>query len=241
MKHLEKIIVGNWKMNGSVKSLAVMIEALKSVNMNRERVILCPPFTLLGAASVANVAFGAQDVGAYDSGAYTGEISAEMIAETGAKYAIVGHSERRRNYFETNEIISHKALAAHRAGLIPIICVGEACTGDECAADAQMPAAVEKQVKESVPEAITNFIIAYEPVWSVGTDNIPPAADIEKAHGHIYNVLAGMGKHAPVIYGGSVNATNSLAIMSMKGVDGVLVGRASLLPEEFIPIIQSGK
>jgi len=234
-----RIIIGNWKINGTVKSLAAMMESLKSVDLAGVTVVLCPPMPLIGAASIAPVAFGAQDVSAHDTGPYTGEVSAGMIAETGAKYVIVGHSDRRRNHCEKGESIAKKAEMAFRAGLIPIICVGESATERKSGKTLE---AIEKQLKESVPAAAQNFIIAYEPIWAAGIGHTTPSGlDIENAHTHIYNVLRRMGKSAPVIYGGSADAGNSGEIMSIRNVDGVMVGRASLSPADFLPIIKTGK
>jgi len=231
-----KIIIGNWKMNGSVKSLSAMIEALKSINPANKTVILCPPYPFIGAASISPVSFGAQDTSQHESGAYTGDVSAEMIAETGTKYVIVGHSERRLYHNETNEIVAEKAHRAFRAGLVPIICVGESAAQRDAGQTLEI---IKTQIQESIPGVLQKFIIAYEPVWSAGTDKLPALPDIEKAHAHIYNVLADMGKSAPVVYGGSVSAKNAGEIMAAKNIDGVMVGRASLAPKEFISIIGS--
>jgi len=230
-------------MNGCVRSLSAMMESLKGIDTDVE-IILCPPAIFLGAASVAPVSFGAQDVSAHDTGAYTGEISAAQIAETGAKYAIVGHSERRKNWNETSTIVAQKALQAYRAGLIPIICIGDDidCDGEICA---DSYSAIEKQLRTSIPKEFTQhpakFIIAYEPVWAIGSGTIPSAADILKMHSHIYNILRDMHIAAPIIYGGSVNAENATEISSVPRVDGFLVGRASLITGEFIPIIEATK
>ncbi|MCL1786036.1 MAG: triose-phosphate isomerase [Alphaproteobacteria bacterium] len=238
MKTPEKIIVGNWKMNGLVQSLTVMLESLKKTDLTGVHVVICPPMPFLGAASVSNAYFGAQDVSAHENGPYTGEVSAEQIAETGAKYVIVGHSDRRILHFETNEIVAQKAARAAGAGLVPIICVGE--SAEERAAGRTFTV-IEKQLRESIPAVAADFIIAYEPIWAISPAPAATTGDIEKAHAHIYNVLEQIGKPAPVIYGGSVDAANASEIMSVKNVDGIMAGRASLAPGDFLPIIEIGK
>ncbi len=233
-----KIIAGNWKMNGSRGGLESMVAALKNVD-SQNRVILCVPYTMLGVNG-GRVAIGAQDVSAHDHGAFTGEVSAPMIADTGAKYVIVGHSERRQYHNETNDIVRQKAAAAISAGLTPIICVGE--TMDERNAGKTM-AIIESGVRESVPSDVNgDIIIAYEPRWAIGAGLTPTATEIEQAHTLIANTLESMGlAGTPVLYGASVKGNNAAEIMSIPHVDGVLVGGASLKPDDFIPIITSVK
>lgn len=234
-----KIIAGNWKMNGSCAVLKEMAEALKKV-ITDNKIILCVPYTMLCCTKAENFALGAQDVSVHDKGAFTGEVSANMLAETGAKYVIVGHSERRQYHEETNSIVRQKATAAINAGMIPIICVGE--TMDEKQAGKTM-AVIESGVRESVPsDANTDIIIAYEPRWAIGAGLTPTEAEIAEAHKLIADTLSSMGlSGTPVLYGASVKATNAAEIMSIPNVDGVLVGGASLKPDDFIPIITSVK
>jgi len=233
-----KIIAGNWKMNGSRVALENMIAELKNVATDN-RVILCVPYTMLCVNS-ENVALGAQDVSAHTHGAFTGEVSAQMIADTGAKYVIVGHSERRQYHEETNNIVRQKATAALSCGLTPIICVGE--TMEEKQAGKTM-AVIESGVRESIPSDVsTDIIVAYEPRWAIGAGLTPTAAEIADAHTLIANTLKSMGlSGTPVLYGASVKANNAAEIMSIANVDGVLVGGASLKPDDFIPIITSVK
>lgn len=230
-----KIIAGNWKMNGTREMLKNMIDALRGVK-TKNHVILCVPYTLLNATpDVASI--GAQDVSTHDHGAYTGEISASMIAATGAKYVIVGHSECRAYHGDTNDIVRGKAAAAIAAGLTPIICVGE--TMDEKQAGKTM-AIIESGVRESVPADAHDIIIAYEPRWAIGAGLTPTADEIATAHTLIAETLADMGLDGtPVLYGASVKGSNAAEIMSIPHVDGVLVGGASLKPDDFIPIITS--
>lgn len=230
-----KIIAGNWKMNGTREMLKNMIDALRGVK-TKNHVILCVPYTLLNAApDVASI--GAQDVSTHDHGAYTGEISASMIAATGAKYVIVGHSECRAYHGDTNDTVREKAAVAIAAGLTPIICVGE--TMDEKQAGKTM-AIIESGVRESVPTDAHDIIIAYEPRWAIGAGLTPTADEIATAHTLIAKTLADMGLDGtPVLYGASVKGSNAAEIMSIPHVDGVLVGGASLKPDDFIPIINS--
>ncbi len=222
---MSKIIAGNWKMNGTRAMLDTMFDALKNVK-TENKIIICPPFTLLGTGTVAT---GAQDCSPHESGAYTGEISAEMIAETGAKYVIVGHSERRQYHNETNEIVRAKATRALAAGLTPIICVGE--TKEQYDAGKTLEV-IEEQIRNSIPNH--DFIIAYEPVWAIGTGLVPTTDDIARVHAHMRTLTP-----APLLYGGSVKGSNAAEIMSIENVDGVLVGGASLKPDDFITIIEA--
>lgn len=233
-----KIIAGNWKMNGTRTGLETMVRDLSSVE-TENTVILCVPFTMLDVKSDC-VALGAQDVSRHTHGAYTGEVSAQMVADTGAKYVIVGHSERRQYHHETNSIVRDKASNALANGLVPIICVGE--TMDEKQAGKTM-AVIESGVRESVPSDVnTDIIIAYEPRWAIGAGLTPTAAEIADAHALIAKTLADMGlAGTPVLYGASVKGNNAAEIMSIPNVDGVLVGGASLKSDDFIPIITSVK
>ena len=233
-----KVIAGNWKMNGSRDALVDMVAALQNIE-TENNIILCVPYTMLSVPS-GRVFIGAQDVSTHDHGAYTGEVSAQMIAATGAKYVIVGHSERRQYHGETNDIVRQKATIALAAGLTPIICVGE--TMDEKQAGKTMDI-IESGVRESVPnDPDGKIIVAYEPRWAIGAGLTPTDAEIATAHKLIADTLADMGlAGTPVLYGASVKGTNAAQIMSIPNVDGVLVGGASLKPDDFIPIITSVK
>ncbi len=233
-----KIIAGNWKMNGSRAALETMINSLRDVN-TPNTVILCVPYTMLRTGA-NGVQTGAQDVSPHVAGAYTGDISAQMLADAGAKYVIVGHSERRAYHNETNAVVRSKAQAAINAGLVPIICVGE--TMDEKQAGKAM-AVIESGVRESVPsDENGKIIIAYEPRWAIGAGLTPTSSEIAQAHALIARTLKSMGRGGtPILYGASVKAGNAAAIMSIPNVDGVLVGGASLKPDDFIPIITSVK
>lgn len=232
-----KIIAGNWKMNGSCTQLQEMDQALREVQ-TQNTVILCVPFTLL-SLNTQNISLGAQDVSTHDKGAYTGEVSAKMIADTGARYVIVGHSERRQYHQETNEIVRQKALQAISAGLIPIICIGETMSEKQAGQTRQI---IQSGIQESVPsDASGKIIIAYEPRWAIGAGITPTPEEITQTHQLIADTLKTLGIEAPILYGASVNAGNAADIMNLPNVDGVLVGGASLKTDDFIPIITSIK
>ena len=233
-----KFVIGNWKMNGSREILRGMIQQVDGLRPEN-RVVLCVPFTLLGEKS-KNIAFGAQDVSSHERGAYTGEVSATMLNEAGAKYVIVGHSERRMYHDETNDIVREKATRALESGITTIICVGE--TMDERRAGKTMDV-ITAMVRESVPANVRDdIIIAYEPRWAIGVGVTPTPDEVMHAHGVIADTLSYMGLGGtPILYGGGVNVENIDDIVAVENVGGVLVGGASLKPEEFIPIIQSVK
>ena len=225
-------------MNGSRENLVNMVAALQNIE-TENTVVLCVPYTMLGVTS-DNIALGAQDVSTHDHGAYTGEVSAQMVADTGAKYTIVGHSERRQYHGETNDIVRQKAASALAAGLTPIICVGE--TMDEKQAGKTMEI-IESGVRESIPNDVNGkIIVAYEPRWAIGAGLTPTDEEIAAAHKLIADTLSDIGLDGtPVLYGASVKGPNAAQIMSIPNVDGVLVGGASLKPDDFIPIITSVK
>ncbi len=233
-----KFIIGNWKMNGSRELLREMIDKTNGIT-TENRVVLCVPFTMLGEKSNI-IAFGAQDVSTHERGAYTGEISASMLAAAGAKYVIVGHSERRMYHNETNDIVRAKAARALENGITPIICVGE--TMDEKRAGKTLDV-ITSAVRESVPADVHgDIIIAYEPRWAIGAGITPTTAEISTAHRTIADTLSYMHLGGtPILYGASVNSKNVADIVAIENVDGVLVGGASLKPDEFVPIIENAK
>lgn len=232
-----KIIAGNWKMNGSIKELETMISDLNSIQ-TQNTVIICPPFTMLNKGS-DKVSIGAQDISAHDAGAFTGEVSGKMLSESGVKYAIVGHSERRMYHSETNEIVAKKASNAIENNIIPIICIGETISEKE---DGKTLEIIESGLRGSIPTGASkdNIIIAYEPRWAIGAGLTPTSDEIALAHDLIAKILESMNlAGAPILYGASVNGDNALEIMSISNVDGVLVGGAALKSEKFIPIIKA--
>jgi triosephosphate isomerase (TIM) len=242
---MRPLVAGNWKMNGLVANLAELGK-LKDVLAHGAHgcdVLVCPPATLIAQAALTVkgvFALGGQDCYAEAKGAFTGDISAEMLKDAGASHVIVGHSERRRYHGESNEDVAAKAKAAWRAGLKAIICVGESEI-QRNAGDATN--ICRDQLDISVPEAAeaATTIIAYEPVWAIGTGRTPTSADIAAMHAHIRACLmARLGARARemlILYGGSVNPGNAAEILNLPEVGGALVGGASLKSDDFLRII----
>lgn len=236
------LIAGNWKMNGLTGSLGELAKIVAGAGgLHQADLMVCPPATLIerfaAAARGSAVAIGGQDCHAERAGAYTGDISAEMLRDAGAKAVIVGHSERRRDHGETDAAVRAKAQAARRAGIVPIICVGE--TREQRDAGEAF-AIVGRQLADSVPDEAENFVIAYEPVWAIGTGLTPSPVDIRQMHGFIRDRLHrrfgdSAGK-VRIVYGGSVKPTNAGELLAVENVDGALVGGASLDPAEFLAI-----
>ncbi|MFT3808762.1 MAG: triose-phosphate isomerase [Micropepsaceae bacterium] len=236
------LAAGNWKMNGlGADAAEIALLAAKLVVREAEAdVLICPPATLLARMAVAfegqGIAFGGQDCHAAVSGAHTGDISAGMIADAGGSYVIVGHSERRAGYGETDAAVAAKAAAAHNAGLIAIVCVGETLAEREAG---KALAVVDGQVQGSLPPGATaeNTVIAYEPVWAIGTGKTPSLADIAEMHAGIRARLGDAGFR--ILYGGSVKPANAAEILGLANVDGALVGGASLKAADFDAIINA--
>lgn len=245
-KTITPLIAGNWKMNGLRASLGE-VEKLKGLLAGRPprgMVAICPPATLLPAmhamAASAWIALGGQDCAPQAWGAHTGDISAAMLSDAGARFVIVGHSERRADHGETDELVQRKAAAALAAGLIPIICVGETRAEREAG---QAEAVVTRQLAGSVPEAAASaeVVIAYEPVWAIGTGLTPTVADIAQMHKSLRDQLVARlgerGAEIRLLYGGSVKPANAAEIFAVPEVNGGLVGGASLLADDFAAII----
>lgn len=242
---IRKFVVGNWKMNGSLAQLAEL-DAIAEVasQLARVDVAVCPPATLVAPASARqpDLMIGAQDCHAAKSGAHTGCISAAMLAEAGARLVIVGHSERRTDYFESDADVRAKASAVIDAGLAAIVCVGESDAQRDAG---QATAVVDAQLDGSIPLIGTsvNLVVAYEPVWAIGTGRTPTSADIADMHRTIRTkliaVLGDEGLHVRILYGGSVKPSNAAAIMAIADVNGALVGGASLTAADFVPIIKA--
>jgi triosephosphate isomerase len=238
------LIAGNWKMNGLKASQRELAEIVAGASALRGKVdlIVCPPATLIMRfveAAGGAVAIGGQDCHLEPSGAFTGDISAEMLADLGASAVIVGHSERRAFHNESDAEVRRKAQAAWRAGLLAIVCIGE--TRDDRAAGRTL-SVVGEQLEGSVPDGATarNLVIAYEPVWAIGTGLTPTPADVEKVHGFIRERLTArfpaFAQGIRILYGGSVKPSNAKELMAVANVDGALVGGASLKAEEFLAI-----
>lgn len=240
------LIAGNWKMNGTAAALAQAQAVAAGLGATGARVAICPPATLVARMAEAMagtaVAVGGQDCHAQASGAFTGDVAAELLADAGATMVIVGHSERRAGHGETDADVSAKTAAALRAGLEPIVCVGE--TLDQRKAG-QTLAVVTGQVRGSLPAELagTAFSVAYEPVWAIGTGLTPTTPEIEEVHRAIRATLVELfgeaGRGAPILYGGSVKPGNAAEILHADEVGGALVGGASLLSDDFLGIIRA--
>jgi len=241
-----KLVVGNWKMNGSLDALSEVIAIADGVReLSGIDVAICPPFTLIAPAvmrAAGAVRVGAQDIHGARSGAYTGCVSAAMVKEAGATLAIVGHSERRTGQHETDGEVRAKAEAGLAAGLDMIVCVGES---DEQRRSGDHIAVVERQLAASLPDDIAGgeLIVAYEPIWAIGTGNVATASDVGEMHATLRAALVARygdaGEHIRILYGGSVKPDNSAELFGVSDVDGALVGGASLTAGDFLPIVEA--
>lgn len=241
---MRKLAAGNWKMNGTRAAVAEVEALLAAAPDPACEMLLCPPATLIAAMAQAAqgsaLRIGAQDCHTKPSGAHTGDLSAAMLADAGATHVILGHSERRTDHGETDALVRAKAEAALAAGLVAIVCIGE--TGAERDAGATLDV-VAAQLDGSVPPGAraADLVIAYEPVWAIGTGRIPTLAQIAEVHGFIRDRLTGLiGDQAAgvrLLYGGSVKPGNAAEIFALPDVDGALVGGASLKAADFAPIV----
>jgi len=239
------LIVANWKMQGRLASgLALAREvadkAIAALPLAFD-IVICPPATLVGAVATAvtgmPVIVGAQDCHTAVQGAYTGDLSAEMFKDLGASAVILGHSERRQGHGETSELIAQKVEAAQTAGLLTIVCVGETAAEMDAGSTAEV---ISRQVRDSLPKNvdIAQLVIAYEPVWAIGTGRQPSPQDVVKVHKLIRSVLGEAGAKVRILYGGSVNPANVASFASEADIDGVLVGGASLKADSFWAIAE---
>ncbi len=245
MAKRKRLIVGNWKMHGRLTSGSVLARDIAhKVDQNKPLafdIVLCPPATLIWPISEAilgsPVMLGGQDCHTATHGAFTGDISAAMLADVGCRYVIVGHSERRREHGETDEIIAKKVEVAQMAGLTAILCVGETAEQLQAGSAAQI---IETQLKASLPEKVKHgsLVVAYEPVWAIGSGQQPAPADIAAVHRVIRKALGPAGEAMQVIYGGSVTPSNAAQLFTEAEVDGVLVGSASLNSDGFWAIAE---
>ena len=237
---MKKYIVANWKMNNSFADIPVFVKYLKKNAKKEENLVVCVPSTMINTfAKTAKkvAATGAENCHYAKKGAFTGEISPEMVKDAGASYVIIGHSERRQLFAETNELLNKKVKAALETGLKVIFCIGEVL-----AEKSKYKSVLKKQIVEGL-EGVTDFsniIIAYEPVWAIGTGEVATVADIKKVHTYIKNTIKELfNTDALVLYGGSVKPSNSGEILALESVDGVLIGGASLKAEDYVAIAKS--
>ncbi len=245
------LVAGNWKMNGLGASVAELdqIVAGAAALAAETDLMVCPPATLVArfaaAAHGSALAIGGQDCHPKPSGAHTGDIAAEMLADAGASAVIVGHSERRADHHESDAEVEAKARAAWRAGLTAIVCVGETQTQREAGktldvVGGQLAGSLPEGATGTSPEVAQKLVVAYEPVWAIGTGLTPTAADVAEVHGfiraHLAERFGGEGANIRILYGGSVKPSNARELMSIADVDGALVGGASLKAEDFLGI-----
>nr|VFK37461.1 MAG: triosephosphate isomerase [Candidatus Kentron sp. SD]VFK42214.1 MAG: triosephosphate isomerase [Candidatus Kentron sp. SD]VFK79669.1 MAG: triosephosphate isomerase [Candidatus Kentron sp. SD] len=250
-KNRRILVAGNWKMNGSAdsaKSLVAEIKAGIDKNNNTE-VAICPPFVYIpivgSGIEGTGIALGAQNLAKEDPGAFTGEVSAPMLMDFGCKYVIVGHSERRAYYGETDSLVAQKFVRAQKEGLIPIVCVGELLEEREAGKTEQVVARQLDAVIEGAGiSALEKSVIAYEPVWAIGTGKTATPDQAQEVHAFIRSRLADndvtVAEKVRIQYGGSVNAGNAAELFSMPDIDGGLIGGASLKSGDFLTICAAG-
>ncbi len=246
----QKVIAGNWKMNGTPRETKALLKALVAASRTPENcaMVVCPPYPVLHLADVilkdSPIKLGAQDMSVHDRGAYTAEVSAEMLLTAGATYVILGHSERRQYHAESDQLVNAKAKKALADGLIPIICVGE--TLEEREAD-RTEEVVGSQIGGVLagfaPDMIARSVIAYEPVWAIGTGKTATPEMAQAVHRFIRNRVADLNQEAaetvPILYGGSVKPDNADGLLSQPDIDGALVGGAALKADDFVAIIDA--
>lgn len=250
MNRSQKLIVGNWKMNGSRAANAELLQGLLAADLSatapRARLAVCVPFVYLAdvAATLAGttVAFGAQDVSAHEQGAYTGEVSGAMLREFGAQYAIVGHSERRTYHFESDQVVADKAKAALAKGLVPIVCVGETLAEREAGHTESVVARQLKAVIDTLGADVVRTVVAYEPVWAIGTGKTASPEQAQAVHAYLRVLLSAAHSDAvavPLLYGGSMKPDNAAELLAQPDIDGGLIGGAALKAADFAAIARA--
>jgi len=245
---MKKLIAGNWKMNGSLNAIDEVESMARQLSTLADGAdcLICPPATLihaLAAASGPRIMLGGQSCHTRSAGPHTGDISADMLADAGATFVIVGHSERRADHFESNQIVARQAAAALEAGLVPIICLGESL--DQRQQNLTL-SVVTQQLDESIPAHIDGpvpLVIAYEPIWAIGTGEVATARQIEDVHRHLRDRLVerfgAYGEQIRILYGGSMKPENAADILAIDNVDGGLIGGASLKADDFMSIYRA--
>lgn len=246
------LVMGNWKLNGTKASVSTLIEGIEKAAdaATNVEVAVCPPAIFIEQVakltSTNRIVFGAQDVSTNVAGAYTGETSPVMVKEFGAKYSLVGHSERRQYHNETDAVVAAKFVAIQENGLVPVLCIGE--TLEERETDKTF-AVVETQLKAVIDvagiAAIENSVIAYEPVWAIGTGKVATSEQAQEVHAHIRSWLKAqsevVSEKVQILYGGSVKANSAKELFAQADIDGGLVGGAALIIEEFVGIIEGAQ
>jgi triosephosphate isomerase (TIM) len=247
----QPLVAGNWKMNGSLASIKQLVEGVKAGigSVTAAEMAMCPPFIYIPQVAAmlegSPISLGAQDVNDQESGAHTGEIAPGMLTDMGCKYAIVGHSERRAIYGETDAFTASKFAAARKAGLVPILCVGETLEEREQGITEQVVARqLDAVIELEGIAAIGDSVIAYEPVWAIGTGKTATPDQAQDVHAFIRNKLAALdssvAEKVRILYGGSMNPGNAAELLAMADIDGGLIGGASLKPDDFLAIGQAG-
>jgi triosephosphate isomerase (TIM) len=241
-----KLVVGNWKMNGNRAANAELLAALKAAGPWVAEVAVCAPFPYLADVALSlqgdGMAWGAQDCSAFDAGAYTGEVAAAMLAEFGCRYVIVGHSERRALHRESDQLVADKAKAALAHRLTPIVCVGETLAERDAG---QTDVVVKRQMSaviHTLAHCISQVVVAYEPVWAIGTGKTASPAQAQAVHAMLRSQLAAASEKAgemKILYGGSVKADNAATLFAQSDIDGGLIGGASLKAADFAAICRA--
>jgi triosephosphate isomerase len=241
-----KLVVGNWKMNGSVAANAALLDLLKSAPLGSAEVSVCVPAPFLrdvaGMLAGSAIAWGGQDCSPHEAGAFTGEVSAAMLAELGCKHVIVGHSERRAMHGESDRLVAEKAAAALAHGLVPIVCVGETLDERDAGRTEDVVARQLRAISDLLGARIDGVVVAYEPVWAIGTGKTATPAEAEAVHAFLRKHLAAAGAASQalrILYGGSVKADNAAQLFAEADIDGGLIGGASLKAADFIAICRA--
>ncbi|MFA7532679.1 MAG: triose-phosphate isomerase [Castellaniella sp.] len=236
------LVIGNWKMNGSQAANAALLAGLRTRTLHpRVELAVCPPFPYLAQAVAAlqstGITVGAQDVSVHSGGAYTGEVSAAMLADIGCRWVLCGHSERRLHHAETDAVVAHKAQAAVAGGLMPVVCIGETLAQRNAGQTLGVVAQQLAPLLALGSEALGGMVFAYEPVWAIGTGQSASPGQAQEVHAAIRASLAAAGAaQVRILYGGSVTSANAAGLFAMPDIDGALVGGASLAEEEFLII-----
>lgn len=243
----KRLVMGNWKMNGSLRSNGELIAGIRkaiSGNLEGTEIAVCVPFPYLAqVADLLNgslVSWGAQDVSVRESGAYTGEVSASMLAEFGCRWVLVGHSERRSLHAESDVEVAQKAASALAQGITPVVCVGESLQERDAG---QVQSVIQRQLEPVLAlggDAVSRLVIAYEPVWAIGTGRSATPEQAQEAHAFVRGLLPSNAKDVPLLYGGSVKPENAGVLFGMQDIDGALVGGASLVAKDFVAIAEQG-
>ena len=242
------LIAGNWKMNGNLQSAIDLVEGIKAGDAGKALLAVCPPAVYLmkvgGMLAQSNVALGAQNVCDRESGAFTGEIAASMLKECGCSYAIVGHSERRALYGESDQLVAARFAMALQAGITPILCIGETLEEREGGVTETVVARqIDAVIEANGIEGIAQSVIAYEPVWAIGTGKVATPEQAQAVHAFIRSRLAqlnsSVAQRVQILYGGSMNPANAAELLSQSDIDGGLIGGAALKADDFLAIARA--